>query len=169
MPGGTRFQSSFAGNAKLIPEVPWPVTCQPKWGWFSKGVPLKCPYFLRNYSAKKLISGDVMSTKMNGAIWMFYYMLFFWNSETKLWISFRWRQQKSNSFNMPMFDLHNIFLPGTIYGIYIHTTSNYIYDMIYIYIYRYRYTSNIYPWHIHVLSTSPQSPVEAQVWQALRS
>ena len=38
MPGGTRFQSSFAGNAKLIPEVPWPVTRHPKRWWFGKGV-----------------------------------------------------------------------------------------------------------------------------------
>ena len=83
----------------------------------------------------------------NGEIWIMLMLFLLGNSEGNLWRSFRCRQQKSSSWNIPMFDLYIFFLVWSM--VYIHLYIIYIYRTICNcmtwYVYIDRYTSGIYP------------------------
>ena len=161
MPGGTRFQSSFAGNAKLIPEVPWPVTRHPKRWWFSKGV-------LTSWGI--IVQRNWYQVMLCPQKWMAQFECFitcFFEFRNKYMNKFPLTTTKIKQLQYAYVWFAQYFFPGTIYGtyiIYIYTTSNCIYILwhdicicIFIYIHI-QHISMTYTRAFHITSVTLSSP-----------
>ena len=141
MPGGTRFQSSFAGNAKLIPEVPWPVTRHPKRWWFSKGV-------LTSW-------GIIVQRNWYCIRWCYVHKNEWRNLNVLLHVFFEFRNKYMNKFPLTTTNIKQLQYAYVWFAQYFFSR----YDLWYIYIYIHiQHLSMTYTRAFHITSVTRRSP-----------